>query len=431
MKSSSTHKKKQAPQKPVVSESIPLRKTFFEELHDENITGVAYKNINLKKEIVSFFANNGNATIAELCRELNASVPKVTTLLTDLISDGLVQEYGKIDSTGGRRPNLYGLVPDSAFFIGVEVKRFHINLGLLDFKKNLIKFSERIPFHLQNSTESLNQLCQLIESEITELGIPKEKILGMGVNLSGRINYATGYSFSYFHFDEEPLSRIMERRIGIRTFLENDSRAMAYGEFCSGHIREEKNALFINLDHGIGAGILIGGQLYYGKSGFAGEFGHIPLFNNDIICHCGKKGCLETEASGDALTRKFQQKMRDGSSTVLARKYKNPEDVQLEDIIQAAINDDVLAIELIAEIGEKLGRGIALLINLFNPEMVILGGAISSTGDYVRLPVKSAVNKYSLSLVNNDTHLSMSKLGEQAGAIGACLLVRNKLLALG
>lgn len=431
MKSSSTHKKKQAPQKPVVSESIPLRKTFFEELHDENITGVAYKNINLKKEIVSFFANNGNATIAELCRELNASVPKVTTLLTDLISDGLVQEYGKIDSTGGRRPNLYGLVPDSAFFIGVEVKRFHINLGLLDFKKNLIKFSERIPFHLQNSTESLNQLCQLIESEITDLGIPKEKILGMGVNLSGRINYATGYSFSYFHFDEEPLSRIMERRIGIRTFLENDSRAMAYGEFCSGHIREEKNALFINLDHGIGAGILIGGQLYYGKSGFAGEFGHIPLFNNDIICHCGKKGCLETEASGDALTRKFQQKMRDGSSTVLARKYKNPEDVQLEDIIQAAINDDVLAIELIAEIGEKLGRGIALLINLFNPEMVILGGAISSTGDYVRLPVKSAVNKYSLSLVNNDTHLSMSKLGEQAGAIGACLLVRNKLLALG
>ncbi|MGV3766379.1 MAG: ROK family protein [Chitinophagaceae bacterium] len=408
-----------------------LRKTFFEELHDENITGVAYKNINLKKEIVSFFANRGNATIAELCKELNASVPKVTTLLTDLTADGLVKEYGKIDSTGGRRPNLYGLVPDSGFFIGVEVKRFHINLGLLDFKKNLIKFSEKIPFHLQNSSESLDQLCALIEAEIQEYAVPKEKILGMGVNLSGRINYATGYSFSYFHFDEEPLSRVMEQRIGIRTFLENDSRAMAYGEFCFGNVEQEKNALFINLDHGIGAGILINGQLYYGKSGFAGEFGHIPLFNNEIICHCGKKGCLETEASGDALTKKFQAKMKEGFSTVVSRKHKKPEDVQLEDIIQAAMNDDVLAIELIAEIGEKLGRGIALLINLFNPELVILGGALSSTRDYIRLPVKSAINKYSLSLVNNDTHLTISKLGEQAGAIGACLLVRNKLLTLG
>lgn len=410
---------------------IPLRKTFFAELYDDNITGVAYKNINLKKEIVSWFANTGNATIAELSRELNASAPKITTLLNDLISEGLVKDYGKIDSTGGRKPNMYGLVADSGFFVGVEVKRHHINIGLLDFKKNLIRFIEKIPFHLQNSAESLNQLCGVIEKEIKALPVPSEKILGLGLNLSGRINYATGYSYSYFHFDEEPLSRIMENRLGIKTYLENDSRAMAYGEFCSGNIKNEKNALFINLDHGIGAGILIGGQLYYGKSGFAGEFGHIPLFNNEIICHCGKKGCLETEASGDALTKKFQQKMREGFSTVLTRKHKKPEDVQLTDIIQAANDDDVLAIELIAEIGEKLGRGVALLINLFNPELVILGGAISSTGDYIRLPVKSAVNKYSLSLVYNDTHLTMSKLGEQAGAIGACLLVRNKLLTLG
>ncbi|WEK35647.1 MAG: ROK family protein [Candidatus Pseudobacter hemicellulosilyticus] len=408
-----------------------LRNTFFEELYDENVTGVAYKNINLKKEIVSFFASQGNATIAELAKTLNSSVPKVTNLLTDLTNDGLVQEYGKIDSTGGRRPNLYGLVPESGFFVGVEVKKHYINIGLLDFKMNLVKFSEKVAFHLYNTEESLTQLCQLIESGIREFGIPKEKILGMGMNLTGRINYATGYSFSFFHFDEEPLSKVMEQRIGIRTFLENDSRAMAYGEFAFGGVNTEKNALFINLDHGIGAGIMINGQLYYGKSGFAGEFGHIPLFNNEILCHCGKKGCLETEASGEALTKKFRQKMTEGFSTTVAQKKKKPEEVQLEDIIQAAINDDVLAIELIAEISEKLGRGIALLINLFNPELVILGGALSSTKDYIRLPVKSAINKYSLSLVNNDTHLTISKLGEQAGVVGACLLVRNKLLALG
>ncbi|WP_295117012.1 ROK family transcriptional regulator [uncultured Chitinophaga sp.] len=407
---------------------MTAKQTFFDELTSDVAGGVAYKNLYLKKKIIAYFANNGNATIADLSKELNSSAPKVTTLLTDLISDGMVQDYGKIDSTGGRRPNLYGLAPESGFFVGVEVKRNHVNVGLLDFKKNLVKHAERVPYKLNNTQASLDDLCRIIIDFLQEYPAAKDKILGCGVNLSGRINFATGYSYSFFYFDEEPLSKIIESRIGIRTYLENDSRAMAYGEFSNGVVNEEKNVLFVNLDHGIGLGILINGQLYYGKSGFAGEFGHIPFFNNEIICHCGKKGCLETEASGQALLRIFREKLDEGSSTVITRKNKRPEDVTLEDIIQAAINDDVLAIELIAEIGEKLGRGIALLINLFNPELVILGGSLSYTGDYIRLPIKSAINKFSLSLVNNDTQLKISKLGEKAGMMGACLLVRNKLL---
>lgn len=406
------------------------KKTFFEELQSENITGVAYKNLNLKKKAVAYFANQGNATIADLCKELNLSAPKVTHLLTDLINDALVRDFGKIDSTGGRKPNLYGLVPQSGFFVGVEVKKYYVNIGLMDFQKNLIKLSEKLPYKLNNTQDSLEELCGIIQDFISELPVSKEKILGMGLNLSGRINDVAGYSYSFFHFDEEPLSKILERRIGLRTFLENDSRAMAYGEFCNGLVNGEKNVLFVNLDYGIGLGILVNGQLYYGKSGFSGELGHIPLFNNEIICHCGKKGCLETEASGQALVRKLRERLQEGSSTVLTRKKKHLDEIQLEDIISAAKNDDVLAIELIAEIGEKLGRGIALLINLFNPELVILGGSLSSTEDYIRLPIKSAINKYSLSLVNNDTQLRISKLGEKAGVMGACLLVRNKLLAL-
>ncbi|UYQ91908.1 ROK family protein [Chitinophaga horti] len=407
---------------------MTAKQTFFDELTNDVAGGVAYKNLYLKKKIIAFFANNGNATIADLSKEFNSSAPKVTTLLNDLITDGMVQDYGKIDSTGGRRPNLYGLAPESGFFVGVEVKHNHVNIGLLDFKKTLVKHAERVPFKLNNTQASLDDLCRIITEFLQGHPAAKDKILGCGVNLSGRINYATGYSYSFFYFDEEPLSRIIESRIGIRTYLENDSRAMAYGEFSNGVVNGEKNVLFVNLDHGIGLGILINGQLYYGKSGFAGEFGHIPFFNNEIICHCGKKGCLETEASGQALVRIFRERLQEGASSVITRKHKRAEDVTLEDIIQAAINDDVLAIELIAEIGEKLGRGIALLINLFNPELVILGGSLSSTGDYIRLPIKSAINKYSLSLVNNDTQLKISKLGEKAGMLGACLLVRNKLL---
>ncbi len=408
-----------------------MSKTFFEELNSINSTGVAYKNINLKKTVISYFANIGNATIADLCKELNLSAPKVTNLINDLIQDGMVQDNGKIDSSGGRKPNLYGLISDSALFIGVDVKKTHINIGLSDLQKNLIKVSDNIPYKLDNNKESLEDLCNLINQFIKESPVPKEKILGIGINLSGRINHNSGYSYSFFHFEEQPLAHFIESKVDIPVVLENDSRAMACGEFNSGGIlKAEKDVLFLNLDYGLGLGILINGELYYGKSGYSGEFGHIPLFDNEILCHCGKKGCLETEASGWALTRMFKEKLNEGSTSILTTEKEDYEDIEMEDIIAAANNDDVLAIELIGKIGANIGRGVALLINIFNPQLVILGGRLSLTDAYIRLPIKSAINKYSLNLVSNDTQLKMSVLGETAGIIGACLLVRNKILSL-
>lgn len=391
---------------------------------------VSPKQISYKKTVLSYFASNGNATIPDLSKELNVSVPKVTALVNELIQEGHLREFGKIESTGGRKPNLFGLAPDSAFFVGVDVKQSHINIALSDSRKNLVQVAERLPYKLDNTRESLDQLCGQINAFIAGLSVPKDKILGLGMNLSGRINYATGYSYSFFFFDEQPLSQIIESKVGLPVFLENDSRAMAYGEFSSGVVGKERDVLFLNLDYGIGVGIMIDGQLYYGKSGYAGEVGHIPIFDNELICHCGKKGCLETEASGWALTRMFREKLLEGSSSVVTLNVLQPQDVQMDDIIQAAKKDDVLAIELIAKVGENLGRGIAFLINVFNPELVILGGSLATTEEYIGLPIKTAINKYSLSLVNNDTQLKMSVLGERAGLIGACLLVRNRMLSL-
>ena len=404
--------------------------TFFEELHSAELTGVAYKNVQLKKRMLTRFANDGNATLADLSKELNISIPKISDLVSELIADGLVKDYGKIDSGVGRRPNRYGLQPDSAFFIGIEVKNFHINIGLMDFRRNLIKTATGIPYLLNNTEESLNALCSAIQDFIGSSSVRREKILGIGINLTGRINYKTGYSYSFFNFHEDPLSKIIEAALGIHTYLENDSRAMAYGEFCSGGVKEEKNVLFVNIDHGIGMGIMVNGQLYYGKSGFAGELGHIPMFNNEILCHCGKKGCLETEASGQAITRLFKERLTQGAGSIVTNKRENLDDIKLDDIIEAANNDDTLAIELITEAGEKIGKGMATLVNLFNPELIILGGSLAATGDYIRLPIKNALNKYSLSLVNNDTQLTVSQLGDKAGIIGACLLVRDRLLAI-
>lgn len=395
---------------------------------DDNSSGVALKNKTLKKLIFNFLDQTESASITELSKELNISVPKTTSLVSELIEEGLISDYGKIDSTGGRKASMYGLIGDACFFLGVDVKKYYINIGLLNFKKQLVTQKNRIPFKLENTTESLNQLIHIVQGFIKDLPVKKDKILSIGLNLSGRINHTNGYSYSFFHFQEEPLSALIQNQIGIKTYLENDSRAMAFGEFCCGEVNTEKNVLFVNIDYGIGLGILIDGKVYYGKSGFSGEFGHIPFFDNEIICHCGKKGCLETEASGTSLIQKFKQKIKQGSTSLAIKKNKSAEDITLTDIIQAAKNEDMLSIELLAEIGEKLGRGLAVLINVFNPELIILGGILSETGEYLRLPTKGAINKYSLSLVNTDTQLKLSKLGEKAGILGACLMARNKVL---
>jgi predicted NBD/HSP70 family sugar kinase len=398
--------------------------------NNDNSSGVALKNKILKGLIFKHLDQTESASINELSKELNISVPKTTSLITELIEEGLISDYGKFESTGGRKANLYGLIGDAGFILGVDVKKYYINIGLLNFKKQLVSQKNRIAFKLENTAESLHQLIQIIQNFIKEVGVKKEKILSLGINLSGRINHTKGYSYTFFHFQEEPLSQIIQEKIGIKTYLENDSRAMAFGEFCNGEVNTEKNVLFVNLDYGIGLGILIDGKVYYGKSGFSGEFGHIPFFNNEIICHCGKKGCLETEASGNALLRKFKEKIKQGYTSAALKKNKKIEDITLTDIVLAGQNEDVLTIELLAEIGENLGKGLAVLINVFNPELIILGGTLSETGEYLKLPTKSSINKYSLSLVNADTELKLSKLGEKAGIIGACLLAKNKVLSV-
>ncbi|MEO7309116.1 MAG: ROK family transcriptional regulator [Chitinophagaceae bacterium] len=402
----------------------------FEVFSNDNPPGgVAYKNKELKKAIIIQIDKAGDTTINDLAKELAISTPKITSLVNELIEEGLLQEEGKTDSTGGRKASIYGLVSNACYFIGVDVKRFGINIGLLDFKKHLVSIKENVPYTLENTAQSLNDLIGCIEDFIKEQKLGKDKILGIGINLSGRINNITGYSYSFFHFHEEPLSETIQKELGIPTFLENDSRAMAYGEFCSGVVAGEKNVLFVNLDYGTGLGVLVDGKLYYGKSGFSGEFGHIPFFYNEIICQCGKKGCLETEVSGVALIRMFKEKIAAGSTSSLLKKNKNIDDIKLADLVEAALNEDVLVIELLAEFSDKLGRAMAVLINLFNPELVVLGGTIAKTGDYVRLPGRSALNKYSLSLVNSDTQFKLSKLGDKAGVMGGCLIARNKILS--
>src|SRR5690606_26725857 len=250
--------------------------TFFQEIPLTD--GVSFKNSILKKKILAHFANEGNATLADLGHVLKLSTPKINELVIELIEMGLVKDYGKVNSGVGRKPHIYGLESESVFFVGVDVKQNFVNIGLMNFKRTLVQFKKNVTYKLLNTPESLEELCRVIESFIDNSEVPKEKVLGVGINLSGRINRRSGHSYSFFNFEENPLSKVLEKRLGILSYLENDSRAMAYGEFCNGVVTDEKDVLFIHLDEGIGMGVLIDGKLYYGKSGFAGEFGHIPTF---------------------------------------------------------------------------------------------------------------------------------------------------------
>jgi predicted NBD/HSP70 family sugar kinase len=402
-----------------------MTSNFFKDIHEANKNGVAYKNIRLKKKILAYFATNETAAIAELSKEFNISIPKINECVSELIADELVKDYGKTTSAVGRKPNTYGLVANSAYFIGVQVGIDNLSISMINMKKDIVSKKDNISYTLENNEESLLDICKEINEFIAKHNIVKEKILGIGINLSGRINYRTGYSYSYFNFYEDPLSKLFEENIGIPTFLENDTKALSYAEFSSGILSEERDALFVNVDNGIGLGIMIDGQLYYGKSGFSGEFGHISIFDNDIICKCGKKGCLETEASGYALIRRVTEQINNGATSILTKKI---EDIKLNDIIAAAKKDDNLCIEAINYIGDKLGRGIASLINIFNPELIIIGGVVAKSEEYLSLPLKNAVNKYSLSTINRDTKIILSSKNDNLASYGACLLLRDRLL---
>lgn len=388
------------------------------------------RNALLKKNIIHYYIANGDATIAELCKEMNLSIPTVTKLIGELLEDGYIVDFGKQETSGGRKPSVYGLNPASGYFIGVDVLRDRINLGVLDFKGGKVRIEENIPYKLENTLEALEELCTCIENFVNHLTISRDNILAVGVNISGRVNPVSGFSYSIFYFQEKPLAQILEERLSLKVYIENDSRAMAYGEYMQGVVKGEKNVLFINMSWGLGLGIIIDGKLYYGKSGFSGELGHFCMFDNEILCHCGKKGCLETEASGSALHRILYERYKAGSSTILSGKIDKNENVGLYDLVDAIQKEDVLSIEILEQMGVNLGKGIAGLMNIFNPELVILGGVLFQSDEYLLLPVKSAIRKYSLNLVSQDTEFTISKLKERAGIIGACLLARSKVLGM-
>ena len=385
------------------------------------------KNAILKQQIICQYILCGDSSITDLSKAVNLSVPTVTKLIGELIDEGFVHNFGEQGTAGGRRPNIYGLNPYAGYFIGVDIRKDSVVMAAINFKGQLID-ETTVAFQMDNDPHSLDKLCEVILNFVRSHKITRDKVLAIGVNISGRVNSQTGYS--YFFVEEQPLTMLLEERLGTTVYIENDTRAATYGEYMYGDAHNEQTMLYINASWGLGLGMIIDGKIFYGKSGFSGEFGHFPLLDNEIICRCGKRGCLETGASGSALHRIFLEKLRQGRVSMLSEKFKKGVEITLNDILDALLKEDVLAIEVLDSVGHTLGKAIAGLINMFNPEMIVIGGTLSVAKEYLMLPVRNAVNKYSLMLVNKDTQIKLSALGERAGVMGACLLARSKSLGL-
>ena len=387
----------------------------------------------IRGSILDLVMRNGSFTASEIADSTGYSLTTVAKYVSELQEEGVISEKERVNlHSKGRRTVRYGVEFDSYYFLGIDMRNFALNIALSDFSGNIVKMERHSDFRFENSYETLDGLCEKVTSFIGSLEESQRAgLAGANLNIPGRVDSRSGTSSTMFHFEDMgdcPLAEHLSSRFGVKTFIENDTKAMAFGEYMTSMNKEYKDVLFVNISWGLGLGIILDGKLYYGKNGFSGEFGHINMYNNDVLCHCGKKGCIETEVSVRAIHRKLMERIRNGESSILSPMVEQRKDVTSKDILEAAANEDPLCIELINRTGVELGRHLAGLINLLNPEAIILGGTLSQAKSYDFLqPVEWAIRKYSLRLMSQNVRVTPSTLGNKAGVVGACLLARRRV----
>ena len=390
---------------------------------------VEVKNYLLKIRLIKNLYQKGASTANEICGSMGISLPTVNTLLTDLIRSGEVIKQGRAASQGGRKPDLYRLAPDAFYVLAVDLSKYAVSLALYNCQQTQVKDKVIHKLVLNNEAETFEQLCQHLETYISVSGFPSQKIIAIGISMPGLIDSKAGINHTYLNFGGKSLQAHLESRFPQAVFLENDARAMTLAEFKFGAAKSAQNVLGIFVGWGIGLGIVIDGKLYQGTSGFAGEFAHSPLFESqEINCTCGKKGCLEAIASGTSIVRMAEEALLLDKDSILARMakaYKGPLDPNL--VVNAAKEGDQRAITILSDVGLNLGRGISMLIQLLNPELIVLGGVVAEADQYILTPIQQALNVYSMAKSREKTQLALYQLGNDVGLVGAIAVVTDKL----
>ena len=396
---------------------------FFNKHEDDALKGITHKNSIIKRNIIAHMAVNGECTLSELTKELHISVPTITKLVQELVDENIVTDLGKVETPGGRRPNIFGLANSAIYFAGVNVGRDNMRFLITDLQNNIIKEENDFTFELLDRPQCIERICSGIENFIATCGIDRGKILGLGVCMTGRVNPDTGRSYKYFTSSEQSLRDLLEERVGIRVLLENDTRARCYAEYTCGKSKDESNVLYLHMGRGVAIGIVVDGQLYYGKSGFAGEFGHVIVERNGRECGCGRRGCLETYVSATGIKRTAFELMAKMNAPSKLRSIAF-DDFDASMISAAAEQGDPIALEAFRYTGEMLGRALADVVTVTSPQAIFLFGGLSKAGKLIFEPTQWYMEENMLFVFKNKVKLLPSGIqGKNAAILGASALI--------
>lgn len=365
-----------------------------------------------------------NLSCAELCIKIGKSFPVTTKLIEDLVEANWVIEVGYAISTGGRRPLVYSLQKKQMYLVSVAMDQFVTKIAIMDMQNNFVYPIEKIILPLPNNPRALQMLIEKIAWVIDQSGIEKAKFVGVGIGMPGFVNVKEGINYSFLQLPHrKSITKYISDKITLPVFIDNDSSLIALAELRFGAAKGKKNAMVINIGWGVGMGLIIEGQLFRGHEGFAGEFSHIPLFLNGKLCSCGKVGCLETETSLLLIIEKANEEIQSGRLTKLTSLSLEDPELASDDIIKAVQQGDQFAIELFSNAGYNIGQGLAVLIHLLNPKVIILSGRGSAAGQIWQAPIQQSLNEHCIPRLYQNTNIEISTLGMKAELIGAVALV--------
>ncbi len=393
-----------------------------------SLPGLKEKRYQQKKDIISFLYKMGEMSKPEICRLTNMTTPTISRMIDELIEEGWVTDRGQGLSIGGKRPHIFSLNPDAAYIMGVDVGRIHLKIAIFNLRKEIIGEIKVYPSILEEgktNEENLRYIREKIDLTLQELSIPFQKIKVAGFAIPGLID-SDGNAYTYFTYEDTNIKKVLEKMLGMPVFIDNDSRIMALAEHTFGVAKGISNALCISVNECIGLGMILNSQPYTGYKGMAGEFGHIRISGLNGQCYCGKVGCLETVASGRAIVRVATEAIRNGVNTSI-RSLAEPQGISLATIIKAAKQDDIFAIDLLQQAGEKIGEGLSTLIHLFNPQVLVIGGEIADSGDLITAPIQQILNKYTLTRLKNQCEIKLSDLNSHSTIMGTLMVVMKNL----
>ena len=382
-----------------------------------------------KRTIVGLLHKDGYTSAPELSKKLKISLPNCLSILSDLIDTGLVKNFGIGESSGGRKPALYGLCENECYVIACDVARFSASMAILNCENKFVTPIIQIETHIDDN-QFVEKLIEAAEKLITEHQIPETKIMGFGVDMPGLIDSKVGVNYTIKKEKFQNVGVQLAQRFKKLVYIDNDARMHAYGEYCFGAAKGFENAIIIHWSWGLGLGIFVNGKLYSGNNGFAGEFSHIPIVENGDLCICGKRGCLETIASSNTIVKRIKHGISDGEISSVINKFQdNPESVSPEDVIAAARLGDEFCISILNEIGKGMGKGLSYIIQLLNPEVIVLSGPISKANQYVLSPIQQSLNRLCLEKISGNTSILISDQGDFSALLGTSEMVLQRIFA--